>query len=52
MGCGCNKRKKLADRASSYVLRMPDGSESTHGSRLEAEATNAKQGGGGKVAKK
>ena len=28
---------------------MPDGSTSTHGSRLEAEAANAKQGGGGKV---
>jgi len=46
MGCGCNKRKLSS---SSWKLTMPDGSTSTHGSRLEAEAANAKQGGGGTV---
>lgn len=46
MGCGCNKAKKTVQ---TFALKMPDGSTSEHGSRLEAEATNARKGGGGKV---
>ena len=49
MGCGCAKKKKLASQASSYELSMPDGQTSSHPTRLEAEVTNAKNGGGGKV---
>jgi hypothetical protein len=34
---------------TSYVLQMPDGDTSQHGSRLEAQAENVRRGGGGKV---
>ena len=50
MGCGCNKTKAKATQ--TFALRMPDGSTSEHGSRLEAEAANARKGGGGKVTTK
>ncbi|MFN2347647.1 MAG: hypothetical protein ABR616_18290 [Dermatophilaceae bacterium] len=48
MACNCrkNRTQPVADR---YVLTASDGTTSTHGSRLEAEAENAKTGGGGKV---
>lgn len=49
MGCGCNKRRK-AQSVTSYTLAMPDGQTSEHGSKLEAQAENIRQGGGGKVA--
>jgi hypothetical protein len=49
MGCGCNKKKRVAQAATSYTLTMPDGSTSDHGSRLEAQAANVQHGGGGKV---
>lgn len=48
MGCGCNKGK-VKGAKQTFALRMPDGSTSEHGSRLEAEAANARKGGGGKV---
>ena len=47
MGCGCRKAKDKSTQ--TFALRMPDGSTSEHGSRLEAEAANARKGGGGKV---
>ena len=50
MGCGCRKQKGSTQQ--TFALRMPDGSTSEHGSRLEAEATNARKGGGGKVTTK
>lgn len=49
MACGCAKKKKLAAQATSYELAMPDGSSSSHDTRLDAEVANAKNGGGGKV---
>jgi hypothetical protein len=49
MGCGCSKRRKAAESVTSYTLSMPDGSTSDHGSKLEAQAENVRQGGGGKV---
>ena len=53
MGCNCGKRKTLAASSSArYVLRMPDGSTSEHGSKLEAQAENARRGGGGRVTTK
>jgi len=50
MACGCNKRKTATSQ--TFALKMPDGTASEHGSRLEAEATNARKGGGGKVTPK
>lgn len=50
MGCGCGKRK--TSTTQTFSLRTPDGKTSEHGSRLEAEAENARRGGGGKVTPK
>ena len=50
MGCNCGKKRKTATSVGSYTLTMPDGATSTHTTRLDAQTTNVKQGGGGKVA--
>lgn len=49
-GCGsCGKAKRMTGQTQTFVLQMPDGGETQHGSRLEAEAENARRGGGGTV---
>jgi hypothetical protein len=47
VGCNCGKTKTKT--AQGWRLILPDGTTSTHGSRLEAEAANVKAGGGGTV---
>lgn len=51
MGCGCNKNKSQTASAggSGFLLKMPDGRRSEHNTRMEAQAENARRGGGGKV---
>lgn len=48
MGCNCNKKKQTRT-TQTFRLVMPDGRQSDHGSALEAQAENARKGGGGKV---
>ena len=48
MGCGCNKKRR-GTSVTSYQLTMPDGSTSTHTTRLDAQTANVKGGGGGSV---
>lgn len=53
MGCNCGKRKTLtAASRPKVLLTMPDGAVSEHGSKLEAQAENARRGGGGRVTTK
>lgn len=53
MGCGCNKRRKsLTASSTRYVLRMPDGTSTEHDTKLQAQAENARKGGGGRVTTK
>lgn len=49
MGCNCGKKQTTTASTQTYELRTPDGATTTHNSRLEAEAENARRGGGGKV---
>ncbi len=50
MGCNCGKRK--ARTTQTFALTMPNGGKTVHGSKLEAQAANIRQGGGGTVAPK
>ena len=49
MGCNCGKKQSLVQGATSFVLTMPDGGQSQHPTRLEAEVQNIRSGGGGRV---
>lgn len=60
MGCNCGKKQRPRPAPApqqeqgsgvqqTYALEMPDGSVSSYGSRLEAEAARVRAGGRGSV---
>lgn len=58
MGCSCSgggaqirvPDQPVSDQGTmSFVLMQPDGTQETYGSRLEADAANARQGFSGVV---
>lgn len=54
MGCNCGKNKSRTASAAGrgFLLKMPDGRRSEHNTKMEAQAENARRGGGGKVVPK
>lgn len=54
MGCGCGKRRKdlRASGQGTFVLRRPDGTESQHRTRLEAQAERVRAGGKGQIVRR
>lgn len=46
MGCNCGRRKTAPER---WVLTMPSGRKSVHGTRRSAELANDRAGGDGKI---
>lgn len=57
MGCNCGKKAQQrrsgltasARRLDRYKVTHPDGTTTVHGTRLEADAANARRGGKGQV---
>ena len=45
MGCNCGRNRV----AAQWVLTMPDGRVSKHGTRRSAELANERRGGGGSI---
>jgi hypothetical protein len=48
VGCNCNKNRTVS---TMWVLTMPDGSTSKHGTRRSAELADQRKGGGGTITK-
>ena len=49
MGCNCQKAKR---QQVQFVLKMPDGRTTTHGTQRDAERINQRRGGTGTITRK